>query len=87
MAQPLLIPHPENATIDELKQVSRVGTDDQQALALAQLIDQSQQAQRSFWTAKAFDGHISEEKSYQSVWIRPFWTLSTVLRRPNKLPL
>ena len=26
MAQPLLIPHPENATIEELKQVSQVDT-------------------------------------------------------------
>ena len=28
MAQPLLIPHPENATIEELKQVSRLGTNE-----------------------------------------------------------
>ena len=116
MAQPLLIAHPENATIEELKQVSRLGSnetvtrcsaiqmilagadrqlvcnallvnnralrkwinrfnqcgvgvlivkkrpgrmaiiDDQQAPQLAQLIDQPQQAQRSFWTAKAFHG-------------------------------
>ena len=26
MARPLLIPHPQNATIEELKQVSRVGS-------------------------------------------------------------
>jgi len=28
MAQPLLIPDPENATIEELKQVSRVGSNE-----------------------------------------------------------
>ena len=28
MAQPLLIAHPENATIEELKQVSRVGSNE-----------------------------------------------------------
>ncbi len=28
MARPLLIPHPENATIEELKQVSRVGSNE-----------------------------------------------------------
>jgi len=33
---------------------------DQQAPQLAPLIDQPQQAQRSFWTAKAFHGYISE---------------------------
>jgi hypothetical protein len=36
---------------------------DQQALELTDLIDQPQQAQRSFWTAKAFHGYIS--KAYQ----------------------
>ena len=114
MAQPLLIPNSHNATIDELKQVSRVGSsetatrctavqmllagadralvcnallvtnralrkwinrfnhcgvdglivkkrpgrmaiiNDQQASELANLIDQPQQAERTFWTAKAF---------------------------------
>ena len=34
---------------------------DQQAPQLAPLIDQPQQAQRSFWTANAFDGYISEK--------------------------
>jgi hypothetical protein len=28
MARPLLIPHPQNATIEELKQVSRVGSNE-----------------------------------------------------------
>ncbi len=36
---------------------------DQQAPELAELFDQPQQAQRSFWTAKAFHGYIS--KQYQ----------------------
>jgi len=125
MARPLLIANPENATIDELKQVSRVGSnetatrctaiqmllaganrdlvcnallvtnralrkwinrfnhcgvdglivkkrpgrmtiiDDQQAWQLTALIDQPQQAQRTFWTAKAFHGYISKEYQIQ----------------------
>ena len=120
MARPLLIPNPENATIQELKQVSRVGSNetaarctaiqmllagadrdlvcnallvtkralrkwinrfnhagvdglivkkrpgrmaiinDQQASELTDLIDQPQQADRTFWTAKAFHGYISK---------------------------
>jgi hypothetical protein len=36
---------------------------DQQASELTNLIDQPQQAQRTFWTAKAFHGYIS--KAYQ----------------------
>ena len=123
MARPLLTPNPENATIEELKQVSRVGSNEtatrctaiqmllaganrdlvcnallvtkralrkwinrfnccgvdglivkkrpgrmaiiseQQAMELTDLIDQPQQAQRTFWTAKAFHGYIS--KAYQ----------------------
>ena len=125
MARPLLIPHPENATIEELKQVSRVGTNEtvtrcsaiqmllagadrqlvcnallvthralrkwinrfnqcgvdglivkkrpgrmaiinnEQAGELTQLIDEPQQAQRSFWTAKAFHGYISDQYQIQ----------------------
>ena len=113
MARPLLIPNPENATINDLKQVSRVGSNEtatrctaiqmllagaerelvcsallvtdralrkwinafnqsgvdglivkkrpgrmaiingQQADVLAELIDQPQKADRTFWTAKA----------------------------------
>ena len=119
MARALLIPNSENATIEELKQVSRVGStetairctaiqmllagvdrelvcssllvtnrglrkwinsfndsgvdglivkkrpgrmtiiNDQQALELSDLIDQPQQADRTFWTARAFHGYIS----------------------------
>ena len=125
MARVLLIANPENATIEELKQVSRVGSNetatrcsaiqmllagadrqlvckallvtnralrkwinrfnqcgvdglivkkrpgrmtiikDQQAPQLVQLIDEPQQAQRSFWTAKAFHGYISKEYQIQ----------------------
>jgi len=125
MARLSLIPDPENATIEELKQVSRVGSNetatrcsavqmllagigrelvcnallvtnrslrkwinrfnqcgvdglivkkrlgrmaiinDQQAPQLAPLIDQPQQAQRSFWTAKAFHGYISDQYQIQ----------------------
>jgi putative transposase len=146
MAQTLLIPSPENATIDELKQVSRVGsietatrctaiqmllagagrdlvcnallvTDralrkwinqfnqsgvdglivkkrpgrmaiihDQQAAELAMLIDQPQQAQRTFWTAKAFHGYISStyqiECSYATV-VRFFHKQGFALKIPQ----
>ncbi len=45
--------------------------DDQQAPQLVQLIDEPQQAQRSFWTAKAFHGYISDayqiQCSYETV--------------------
>ena len=131
MARVLLIANPENATIEELKQVSRVGSNetatrcsaiqmllagadrqlvckpllvtnralrkwinrfnqcgvdglivkkrpgrmtiikDQQAPQWVQLIDEPQQAQRSFWTAKAFHGYISQtyqiQCSYETV--------------------
>ena len=146
MAQTLLIPNPENATIDELKQVSRVGsietatrctaiqmllagagrqlvcnallvTDralrkwinqfnqsgvdglivkkrpgrmaiihDQQADELAMLIDQPQQAERTFWTAKAFHGYISStyqiECSYATV-VRFFHKQGFALKTPQ----
>jgi hypothetical protein len=36
---------------------------DEQASQLTDLIDQPQQAQRTFWTAKAFHGYMS--KAYQ----------------------
>ncbi len=39
--------------------------DDQQASQLVQLIDEPQQAQRSFWTAKAFHGYISDQYQIQ----------------------
>jgi hypothetical protein len=73
MARPFLSPHPENATI----------TNDQQAPQLAQLIDQPQQAQRSFWTAKAFHGYISNQYqiqcSYETVVMKiKKWTLYDV---------
>ena len=135
MSRPLLIPNSHNATIEELKQVSRVGSsetatrctavqmllagadrtlvcnallvtnralrkwinrfnqcgvdglivkkrpgrmaiiNDQQASQLADLIDQPQQAKRSFWTAKAFHGYISKhyqiQCSYETVF-KPF---------------
>ena len=131
MARALLIPNSENATIEELKQVSRVGSTetairctaiqmllagvdrelvcssllvtnralrkwinsfndsgvdglivkkrpgrmtiikDRQALELSDLIDQPQQADRTFWTARAFHGYISKqyqvECSYETV--------------------
>ncbi len=149
MARPLLIAHPENATIEELKQVSRVGSNetatrcsaiqmllaginrelvcnallvtnralrkwinrfnqcgvdglivkkrpgrmaiinDQQAPELAELIDQPQQAQRSFWTAKAFHGYISEKYqiqcSYKTV-VRFFHKQGYALKTPQPWP-
>ena len=144
MARPLLIPDPQNATIEELKQLSRVASTEtaarctaiqmllagadrdlvcnallvtnralrkwisrfnhsgvdglivkkrpgrmaifngQQALELADLIDQPQQADRTFWTAKAFHGYISKsyqvECSYETV-VRFF--LKCLVRHPS----
>jgi transposase len=149
MAPPLLIPYPENATIEELKQVSRVGSTetatrctaiqmllagidrqlvcnallvtnralrkwmnrfnqcgvdglivkkrpgrmaiigDQQAPQLAQLIDEPQQAQRSFWTAKAFHGYIRDpyqiQCSYETV-VRFFHKQGYALKTPRPWP-
>ena len=129
MARSLIIPNPGNATIEELKLVSRVGSSEtatrctaiqmllagatrelvcqallvtnralrkwincvnhsgvdgliakkrpgrmaiingQQAVDIANLIDEPQQAERTFWTAKAFHGYISDayqiEYSYE----------------------
>ena len=42
---------------------------DQQALQLTNLIDQPQQAQRAFWTAKALDGCISKEYQIERIWL------------------
>ena len=131
MARPLLIPYPENASIEELKQVARIGSNEtairctaiqmllagadrelvcnsllitnralrkwinrfnhsgvdgiivkkrpgrteiirpEQKNELTELIDQPQQADRTFWTAKAFHGYISDvyqvECSYRTV--------------------
>ena len=149
MARALLIPNPENATIEELKQVSRVGTTetairctaiqmllagadrelvcnsllitnralrkwinlfnqsgvdgliikkrpgrmtiirDQQANELADLIDQPQKADRTFWTAKAFHGYISKEYqvecSYETV-VRFFHRQDFALKTPQPWP-
>ena len=149
MARPLLIPDAQNATIEELKQVSRVASsetatrctaiqmllagisrefvrdallvtnralrkwinrfnqcgvdglivkkrpgrmtiiDDQQAPELAQLIDEPQQAQRSFWTAKAFHGYISQtyqiQCSYETV-VRFFHKQGYALKTPQPWP-
>ena len=146
MARPLLIPNPHNATIDELKQVSRVGSPEtatrctamqmllagvdrelvcnallvtdrairkwislfnqsgvdglivkkrpgrttifngQQAEELANLIDQPQQVDRTFWTAKAFHGYISDayqvECSYETV-VRFFHKQGFALKTPQ----
>jgi transposase len=149
MARRLLIPDPENATIDELKQLSRVGSSEtaarctaiqmllagadrqlvcdalivtnralrkwincfnasgvdglivkkrpgrmaiingQQASELAELIDQPQQAERTFWTAKAFHGYISNayqvECSYETV-VRFFHKAGYALKTPQPWP-
>jgi transposase len=149
MARPLLIPNPENATIEELKQVSRVGSSEtanrctaiqmllagadrelvcqalivtnralrkwinrfnesgvdglivkkrpgrmaiingQQAVEVANLIDQPQQAERTFWTAKAFHGYIGEayqiECSYETV-VRFFHKQGYALKTPQPWP-
>jgi transposase len=149
MARPLLTPNPENATIEELKLVSRVGSSEtatrctaiqmllagadrelvckallisnralrkwinlfnqsgvdgliakkrpgrmalisnQQANELAQLIDQPQEAKRTFWTAKAFHGYISKkyqvECSYATV-VRFFHKQGFALKTPQPWP-
>jgi putative transposase len=149
MARRLLIPDPENATIDELKQVSRVGSNEtatrctaiqmllagadrqlvcdalvvtnralrkwincfnqsgvdglivkkrpgrmaiingRQASELSELIDQPQQAERTFWTAKAFHGYISKayqvECSYETV-VRFFHQAGYALKTPQPWP-
>ena len=149
MARALIIPNPENATIEELKHVSRVGSSetairctaiqmllagahrelvcsslfitnralrkwinlfndsgvdglivkkrpgrmaiirDTQAQQLANLIDQPQQADRTFWTAKAFHGYISEhykvECSYETV-VRFFHRQGYALKTPQPWP-
>ena len=149
MARRLLIPDPENATIDELKQLSRVGSSEtaarctaiqmllagadrqlvcdalivtnralrkwinrfnesgvdglivkkrpgrmaiingQQASELTQPIDQPQQAERTFWTAKAFQCYISKayqvECSYETV-VRFFHKAGYALKTPQPWP-
>lgn len=149
MARSLLIANPANATIDELKQVSRIGstqtatrctaiqmllagasrelvcnallvTDrairkwinqfnqrgvdglivkkrpgrmaiikDQQAVELAELIDQPQEANRTFWTAKAFHGYIGTayqiQCSYETV-VRFFHKNGFALKTPQPWP-
>jgi transposase len=62
---------------------------DQQAPQLAQLIDEPQQAQRSFWTAKAFHGYISDQYqiqcSYETV-VRFFHKQGDALKTPQPWP-
>jgi transposase len=149
MARPLLKPYPENATIEELKAVSRIGSHEtatrcsaiqmllagasrelvcnallvtnralrkwincfnqsgvdglivkkrpgrtviikeHQASELAELIDQPQQADRTFWTAKAFHGYISDvyqiDCSYETV-VRFFHKQGFALKTPQPWP-
>jgi len=149
MARPLLFPHPDNASIEELKQVARVGSSEtairctaiqmlmagadrelvcnsllitnralrkwinrfnhsgvdglivkkrpgrteiirkEQKNELAELIDQPHQADRSFWTAKAFHGYISDvyqvECSYRTV-VRFFHKQGFALKTPQPWP-
>ena len=146
MARPLLTPNPENATISELKHVSRIGTTetairctavqmllagadrlmvcnsllvtnralrkwinlfnqsgvdglivnkrpgrmsiikDEQAGEFVKLIDQPEQADRTFWTAKAFHGYISKQYqidcSYETV-VRFFHKQGFALKMPQ----
>lgn len=149
MARPLLIPDPQNATIEELKLIARIGSNetatrctaiqmllagaerdlvcnallvtnralrkwinrfncrgadglivkkrpgrmaiinDDQASELADLIDQPQQAERTFWTAKAFHGYIGQayqiECSYETV-VRFFHKQGYALKTPQPWP-
>ena len=149
MARPLHIPYPKNSTIQELKQVSRIGTsetatrctaiqmllagtgrhlvcsallvtnrmlrkwinrfnhsgvdglivkkrpgrttiiNDQHVPKLVELIDQPQQADRTFCTAKAFHGYISKqykiECSYKTV-VRFFHKQGYAMKTPQPWP-
>lgn len=149
MARTLLTPDPENATIEELKQLSRIGSTEtatrctaiqmllagaerdlvcnallvsnralrlwinrfnqsgadglivkkrpgrltiingDQALELAELIDQPQRAERTFWTAKSFHGYISKayeiECSYETI-VRFFHKQGFALKTPQPWP-
>jgi transposase len=62
---------------------------DQQAVELAELIDQPQQADRTFWTAKAFHGYIGKEYqlqcSYETV-LRFFHKQGYALKTPQPWP-
>ncbi len=146
MARPLLIPYPENATIAELKEVSRVGSIEtatrctaiqmllvgasrklvsksllvtdralrkwinlfnqsgvdglivkkrpgrtaiikpEQTDEFSELIDHPQRANRTFWTAKAFHGYISDayqiDCSYETV-VRFFHKKGYALKTPQ----
>ena len=61
----------------------------QQAVDIAHLIDQPQQAERTFWTAKAFHGYISQayqiECSYETV-VRFFHKQGYALKTPQPWP-
>ena len=62
---------------------------DQQAMELSDLIDQPQQADRTFWTARAFHGYISKqyqvECSYETV-VRFFHRQGFALKTPQPWP-
>lgn len=149
MARSLLIPNPENASIHELKQTSRIGSGEtalrctaiqmlvtgisreqvceallvterslrrwiqafnqqgidglivnkrpgrprklqgEQAARLVELIEEPQQADRTFWTARAFHGYISEsyqvDCSYETV-VRFFHQQGFALKVPQPWP-
>jgi len=61
----------------------------QQAVDIANLIDEPQQAERTFWTAKAFHGYISDayqiECSYETV-VRFFHKQGYALKTPQPWP-
>jgi hypothetical protein len=75
------VPYFNQCGVDGLIVKKRPGTmaiiDDQQAPQLAQLIDQPQQAQRSFGPAKAFHGYISDQYQIQG-------SYETVVRHKRK---
>ncbi len=87
------VPYFNQRGVDGLIVKKRPGTmaiiDDQQAPQLVQLIDEPQQAQRSFWTAKAFHGYISDpyqiQCSYETV-VRFFHKQGYALKTPQPWP-
>jgi hypothetical protein len=65
------VPYLNHCGVDGLIVKKRPGKmaiiNDQQTLELTDLIDQPQQAQRSFWTVKAFHGYISVCKNEEQL--------------------
>jgi hypothetical protein len=58
MAQPLLIPYPENATIQELKQVSRISSSETATRCTAIQIERTWLTMKARW----FNNHVCKNE-------------------------